>query len=64
MLVANEYGSILDTYVLPPETPLGFYSVIVMDGSDREFTRTGFTVEVFKNPKFTTDIQLSTTGLE
>lgn len=62
-LIANDFGSILDTYLLPRDTALGSYSIGLLDEDEKEFMRTGFTVEVFKNPKFRTEIQLQTQWL-
>jgi uncharacterized protein YfaS (alpha-2-macroglobulin family) len=59
-VTVNEFGSVLDTYNLPSNTALGYYSVAILDENEKEFMRTGFTVEVFKNPKFRTEIQLQT----
>jgi uncharacterized protein YfaS (alpha-2-macroglobulin family) len=63
-VTANAYGSIIHTMTLPKETPLGSYAVILADKEGREISRTWMTVEVFKNPKFRTEIQLETQGLQ
>ena len=60
---ANEFGSVLSAFALPPDAKLGAYTIILLTPDDREITRTNFTVQVFKNPKFTTDIHLTTVWL-
>ena len=58
----SEYGSISTKLELLKETALGAY-FIEISIDEIIIWRSGFTVEVFKNPKFKNDISLETTGL-
>ncbi|MDD3646175.1 MAG: MG2 domain-containing protein [Candidatus Gracilibacteria bacterium] len=62
-LKINEYGSIFDSLTLSQDAPLGYYSIIIKD-SENQIGYSTFSVEVFKNPTFTTDINLQALGLE
>lgn len=63
ILNISEYGSIFTKLQLLKETPLGSY-FIEISIDEIIIWRSGFTVEVFKNPKFKNDISLETTGLQ
>lgn len=62
-LKTNEYWSIFDTITLWQDYPLWYYSIIVKD-SEKQIGYSTFSVEVFKNPKFTTDINMQAIWLE
>jgi len=56
-LAANEYGSITQTIQLGQDATLGNYQVFIYSG-DEKVGQTGFSVEVFKNPKFKNEVML------
>ncbi len=61
-LTLNEYGSMTRTITLKQDAVLGSYQVFLYDGEEN-VGQTGFSVEVFKNPKFKNEVMLQTTGL-
>jgi len=54
---ASEYGSITQTLELGQDATLGNYQVFIYLGEER-VGQTGFSVEVFKNPKFKNEVML------
>ncbi len=61
-LTLSEYGSISEKIMLPNTAPLGNYSLFLYNG-DEQIGYGGFSVEIFKNPKFKNEIMLKTQGL-
>ncbi|MFK7780706.1 MAG: MG2 domain-containing protein, partial [Candidatus Gracilibacteria bacterium] len=58
----NDFGSVSNTYEIKDSAPLGNYNInLFIDGKSISYG--GFSVEVFKNPKFKNDILLETEGL-
>ena len=53
----SEYGSISDKVKLDKTSMLGSYTIILKD-ENGEYARWYFSVEVFKNPKFSNDVSL------
>ena len=62
-LISNQYGSIFDKIKLNKSYPLWYYKIFISKWDKRVDYYT-FAVEVFKNPKFKTDILLETSWLE
>lgn len=63
-VVANEFGSVFASILLDKKLSLWAYSIWIFDLQGMEINRTGFSLEVFKNPKFTTEIKLQTQWLK
>lgn len=62
-LIVNEFGSISYPFKLNEESTLWNYSMRI-EYKNEIINHWGFQVEVFKNPKFKTEVLLQTTGLE
>lgn len=63
-LKSNSFGSISHSLLLDKDSSLWQYNVVLLTSENVEIQRTYFTVEVFKKPKFVTDITLKTTWLD
>lgn len=61
----SEFGSFDYSFTLDESVKLGWYRIEIKDLDSPWYSniRANFNVEVFKNPKFKTDVTLTTTGL-